>query len=222
MVSSLCLAPNFSRKGPEESAYRCDVHLDAMGAVAVSWQFSSMKSIIYLKPWNSQGTSIKNQLFCSIKLLVKMKKQSCHYYPHVFSKWVTPGPQKMDDWGSMHSKLVPKACCWAINHLLLKYVYDTSLVLYLVCKIPILILYLPKKLQSISFFSWNLHDHHKQRPKERCVFSIPKVVRVREALKGPRQVPSSLTGHGGAEAWLKKMGWISVVKRIWYLEDHPS
>jgi len=50
MVSSLYLAPNFSRKGPEESAYRCDVHLDAMGAVAVSWQFSSVKSIIYLKP----------------------------------------------------------------------------------------------------------------------------------------------------------------------------
>ena len=33
------------QKGPEESAYRCDVHLDAMGAVAVSWQFSKGRGI---------------------------------------------------------------------------------------------------------------------------------------------------------------------------------
>jgi len=59
MVSSLYLAPNFSKKGPEESAYRCDVHLDAMGAVAVSWQFSKglRCEFNHLKRWNLLGTS---------------------------------------------------------------------------------------------------------------------------------------------------------------------
>ena len=71
-------------------------------------------------------------------------------------------------------------------------------------------LYPSKSCKSVFF--WMKNRKIKTGDSKTCVFlpSHPKVVRVREALKGPRQVPSSLTGHGGAEAGLKRWGWISV------------
>ena len=111
---SLTWLQTSQQKGPEESAYRCDVHLDAMGAVAVSWQFSKGRGI---EEWSQSFEKMtfarnitKNQQLFAPNTTSKNEKQSqpCHYDSHFLSKMIAFYPLKGGMIGVPCGHMVPK------------------------------------------------------------------------------------------------------------------